>query len=136
MIAGTCMNSGKTYAATEMIKQATRAGLARGGGKAFRHCLSARHAEHGGPRRHCHREFSRLRFAFNCRCRGSCPGREDNHCPIERMQSPDLIVIELGDGMLGGYSVETVFDDAELREATAASSFARRIMWARGAGSN
>src|SRR4030095_14061330 len=27
IIAGTCMNSGKTYAATELIKQATRAGL-------------------------------------------------------------------------------------------------------------
>ena len=27
VIAGTCMNSGKTYAATEIIKQATRAGL-------------------------------------------------------------------------------------------------------------
>jgi hypothetical protein len=37
--------------------------------------------------------------------------------------SPDLIVIELGDGILGGYSVESVFDDAELREATAALVF-------------
>ena len=27
IIAGTCMNSGKTYAATELIKQATRAGM-------------------------------------------------------------------------------------------------------------
>ena len=27
LIAGTCMNSGKTYAATELIKQATRAGM-------------------------------------------------------------------------------------------------------------
>jgi hypothetical protein len=37
--------------------------------------------------------------------------------------SPDLIVIELGDGILGGYSVESVFDDAELRAATAAIIF-------------
>ena len=37
--------------------------------------------------------------------------------------SPDLIVIELGDGLLGGYSVESVFDDLELREATAALVF-------------
>lgn len=37
--------------------------------------------------------------------------------------SPDLIVIELGDGILGGYSVESVFDDAELRGATAAIIF-------------
>jgi len=37
--------------------------------------------------------------------------------------NPDLIVIELGDGILGGYSVDTIFDDAEIREATAALVF-------------
>ena len=34
-----------------------------------------------------------------------------------------MIVIELGDGILGGYSVESVFNDVELREATAAIVF-------------
>jgi hypothetical protein len=37
--------------------------------------------------------------------------------------APDLVVIELGDGILGGYSVDSVFDDAELREAIAAVVF-------------
>jgi hypothetical protein len=37
--------------------------------------------------------------------------------------SPDLIVIELGDGILGGYSVDTIFADLELLEATAALVF-------------
>jgi hypothetical protein len=37
--------------------------------------------------------------------------------------APDLVVIELGDGILGGYSVESVFDDAELRAAIAAVVF-------------
>ena len=37
--------------------------------------------------------------------------------------APDFIVIEMGDGILGGYSVESVFDDQELREATAAIIF-------------
>jgi hypothetical protein len=37
--------------------------------------------------------------------------------------APDLIVIEMGDGILGGYSVETVFVDREIREATAALVF-------------
>src|SRR5262249_62248328 len=31
--------------------------------------------------------------------------------------NPDLIVVELGDGILGGYSVESVFDDHEFRHA-------------------
>ncbi|HEX8116934.1 MAG TPA: hypothetical protein VF521_06665, partial [Pyrinomonadaceae bacterium] len=33
------------------------------------------------------------------------------------------VVIELGDGILGGYSVESVFDDEELRAAMAAVVF-------------
>jgi hypothetical protein len=37
--------------------------------------------------------------------------------------SPDMIVIELGDGILGGYSVDSVFEDTELRKATAAIVF-------------
>ena len=37
--------------------------------------------------------------------------------------APDLIVIEMGDGILGGYSVESIFEDAELREAMSALVF-------------
>jgi hypothetical protein len=37
--------------------------------------------------------------------------------------APDLIVIELGDGILGGYSVESIFEDAEFREAMTALIF-------------
>jgi hypothetical protein len=37
--------------------------------------------------------------------------------------APDLVIIELGDGILGGYSVESVFDDEELRAASAAIVF-------------
>ena len=36
---------------------------------------------------------------------------------------PDLIVLELGDGILGGYAVDSLFDDAQLRDATAAFVF-------------
>jgi hypothetical protein len=37
--------------------------------------------------------------------------------------APDMIVIELGDGILGGYSVDSIFDDEELRRATSAIIF-------------
>jgi len=36
---------------------------------------------------------------------------------------PDCIVIELGDGLLGGYGVETIFNDQELMRATASLVF-------------
>lgn len=122
MIAGTSMNSGKTYAATELIKQATRAGLRVAAGKlsgvaCLRDTLNM--ADHGA-----------IATASFLDC--GLPSTVDSgdlapvaKAIISRLNevSPDLIVLELGDGILGGYSVESVFADAELREATAAVVF-------------
>ena len=65
VVAGTCMNSGKTVAATEIIKQAAHAGLKVAGAKmsgvaALRDTLNME--DHGAIR---DGEFSRLRFAFD-----------------------------------------------------------------------
>ena len=122
MIAGTSMNSGKTYAATEIIKQATRAGLKVAAGKlsgvaCLRDTLNM--ADHGAA----------LTASFlDC----GLPSTVDieDLAPMAKTiiarlneASPDLIVIELGDGILGGYSVDTVFADSELLDATAALVF-------------
>ena len=37
-----------------------------------------------------------------------------------RRRAPDVIVVELGDGILGDYRVGTFFEDAELKAATRA----------------
>lgn len=122
MVAGTCMNSGKTYAATELIKQATHAGMRVAGAKlsgvaCLRDTLNM--ADHGA-----------VATASFLDC--GLPSTVDagDLAPIAKAiisrlneSSPDLIVIELGDGILGGYSVDSVFDDAELREATVALIF-------------
>jgi hypothetical protein len=122
LIAGTCMNSGKTYAATELIKQATRAGIQVAAAKlsgiaCLRDTLNM--ADHGA-----------IATASFLDC--GLPSTVDagDLSPVAKAiiaklneSSPDLIVIELGDGILGGYSVESVFDDAELRAATAAIIF-------------
>jgi len=122
LIAGTCMNSGKTYAATELIKQATRAGMQVAAAKlsgiaCLRDTLNM--ADHGA--------------IATASCLDCClPSTVDagDLSPVAKAiiaklnhSSPDLIVIELGDGILGGYSVESVFDDVELRAATAAIIF-------------
>ena len=122
MIAGTSMNSGKTYAATELIKQATRAGLRVAAAKlsgvaCLRDTLNM--SDHGA--------IATASF-LDCGL-PSTVDVEDLAPPakaiIERLNesAPDLIVIELGDGILGGYSVDTVFADPELLEATAALVF-------------
>jgi hypothetical protein len=122
MIAGTSMNCGKTYAATELIKQATRAGLKVAGAKlsgvaCLRDTLNM--ADHGA-----------IATASFLDC--GLPSTVDagDLAPVAKAiiarlneSGPDLIVLELGDGILGGYAVESIFADKELREATAAVVF-------------
>jgi len=122
MIAGTSMNSGKTYAATELIKQATRAGLKVAAAKlsgvaCLRDTLNM--ADHGA--------IATASF-LDCGLPSTVDAGDlapTAKAIIARLNesAPDLIVIEMGDGILGGYSVESVFADRELREATAALVF-------------
>lgn len=122
VIAGACMNSGKTYAATEIIQLATRAGLRVAAAKlsgiaCLRDTLNM--ADHGA-----------IATASFLDC--GLPSTVDagDLAPVAKAiigrlneSAPDLIVIELGDGILGGYSVESVFDDREFQDATAALIF-------------
>ena len=119
LIAGACMNSGKTIAATELIRQAARAGLRVAAGKlsgvaCLRDTLNM--ADHGA--------IATASF-LDCGL-PSTVGVGDLGTVAKTIinqlneSDPDMIVIELGDGILGGYSVESVFDDPELRAATAA----------------
>jgi hypothetical protein len=122
VIAGACMNSGKTYAATEIIQLATRAGLRVAAAKlsgiaCLRDTLNM--ADHGA-----------IATASFLDC--GLPSTVDavDLAPVAKTiiarlneSAPNLIVIELGDGILGGYSVESVFADAEFQAATAALIF-------------
>jgi hypothetical protein len=122
IIAGTSMNSGKTFAATELIQHATRAGLRVAAGK-----LSG---------------IACLRDTFNMSDHGAIATSSFLDCglpstvgagdlaPVAKAiiarlneTSPDLIVLELGDGILGGYAVDSILDDPEVRAATAAVVF-------------
>jgi hypothetical protein len=122
LVAGTCMNSGKTYAATEIIKHLARAGLRVAAAKlsgvaCLRDTLNMQ--DHGAVKT--------LSF-LDCGL-PSTVGVSDL-APVAKgvieelaKAGPDCAVIELGDGILGGYSVETIFNDAELMRATAALVF-------------
>ena len=122
MVAGSCMNSGKTVAATELIKQAAHAGLKVCGAK-----LSG---------------VAALRDTFNMLDHGALETASFLECglpstvDVEDLASyakailnhlnsfsPDLIVAELGDGIVGGYSVEAILADAELQAATSSFVF-------------
>jgi hypothetical protein len=122
IVAGTCMNSGKTVAATEIIKQATHAGLRVAGAKmsgvaALRDTLNMQ--DHGA---------TATASFLDC----GLPSTVDveDLAPVAKAIlnhlnsfEPDLIVVELGDGIVGGYSVDSVLQDAEIRAATSAFVF-------------
>jgi hypothetical protein len=122
VIAGACMNSGKTYAATEIIQQGTRAGLRVAAAKlsgiaCLRDTLNM--ADHGA-----------IATASFLDCGLPSTVGAGDLAPVAKAiiarlneSAPDLIVIELGDGILGGYSVESIFEDAEFREAMTALIF-------------
>ena len=122
LIAGSCMNSGKTVAATEIIKQATNAGLKVAAAKmsgvaCLRDTLhmkdhgaiaTASFLDCGLPSTVDHEDLAAVAKAIL------------NHV---NSLSPDMIVVELGDGIVGGYSVDEVLKDKEIMEAVTSMVF-------------
>lgn len=122
VVAGACMNSGKTFAATEIVRQATRAGLRVAACKlsgiaCLRDTLNM--ADHGAV---ATASFLDCGLPSTVGIGDIAPVAK---AIIARLNecAPDLIVIELGDGILGGYAVDSIFDDAELRAAMTALIF-------------
>lgn len=122
VVAGTCMNSGKTVAATEIIKQAHHAGLKVAGAK-----LSG---------------VACLRDTLNMEDHGACATASFLDCGLPSTVGiddlaamaktilnhlntfePDLIVVELGDGIVGGYAVDSVLKDFEIKNAISSFVF-------------
>ena len=117
-VAGTCMNAGKTVAATELVR-----GLARGG-------LRVAAAKLTG--------VSLMRDALSMLDAGAVAALTFNDVGIASTHAgvtvstakgifnrlaasrPDVIVAELGDGILGEYGVQDILRDAELMAVGAA----------------
>lgn len=120
VIAGTCMNSGKTVAATEIIKQASNAGLRVAGAKlsgiaCLRDTLHMQ--DHGAV---VTSSFVDCGLPSTVDCGDLAPIAK---AIINHLNSfdPELLVIELGDGIVGGYAVDSILEDDEIK--TAISSF-------------
>ena len=111
-VAGTCMNAGKTVAATELVR-----GLYRSGTQ--------------GRGREAHRCLAHARCTLDARCRRRAAltfndiGIASTHAGVTVSSAkgilnrlaqgkPDVIVAELGDGILGEYGVQDILADKEL----------------------
>ncbi|PYS98971.1 MAG: hypothetical protein DMF63_12925 [Acidobacteria bacterium] len=122
VVAGSCMNSGKTVAAVELIRQAANAGLKVAGVKltgiaCLRDTLNMQ--DHGA--------FVTASFidcglpsTVDCEDLSSIAKSLFNH--IGSFE-PDLIVAELGDGIIGGYGVDQILADAEIKDAISSLVF-------------
>ena len=120
-VVGTCMNAGKTVAATELVRGLSRAGLRVAackltGVSLMRDTLSMLDAgavsaltfnDAGVATTHPGVTVAVARGIFN-RLAASRGGR------------PDVIVAELGDGILGEYGVQDILQDPELANLAAA----------------
>ncbi|MBK7393371.1 MAG: hypothetical protein IPI64_08735 [Chloracidobacterium sp.] len=122
MIAGTCMNSGKTVAATEIIKQAAYSGLRVAAAKISGiACLrDTLHMQDNGA----------IATASFLDCGLPSTVDHDDLASVSKAIlnylnsfEPDLIVVELGDGIVGGYSVDAVLQDAEIQDAISSFVF-------------
>ena len=122
VVAGACMNSGKTFAAVELVRQATRAGLRVAAAKltgvaCLRDTLNM--ADHGAV---ATASFLDCGLPSTVGVADLAPVAKAVLARLNEC-APDLIVVELGDGILGGYAVDSVLEDEELRAATAALVF-------------
>ena len=117
-VAGTCMNAGKTVAATELVRGLARSGLRVGavkltGVSLMRDALSMRDAgavaaltfnDAGAASTHAGMTVPVAKGIFNRLAK----------------DAPDVIVAELGDGILGEYGVQDILSDKELAGVGAA----------------
>ncbi len=112
-IAGTCMNSGKTAAACAIVSRLRHHGhtvdVFKATGVALRRDILA--MEDAGAR-------SSLIFSdFGVVCTTGKNGPAVTRMMLTRLaaQKPDVIVYELGDGILGAYGVEAILRDEGIR---------------------
>jgi hypothetical protein len=116
LVAGTCMHAGKTAAACLLIREASQRGLkiaaAKVTGVALRNdTLEMR--DHGAA--------EVVTF-----CDAGFPSTDGiDTAPIAKgcmsalqVSKPDLILVELGDGLLGSYGVKYILEDPEIRALT------------------
>ena len=122
IVAGTCMNSGKTVAATEIIKQAAHAGLRVAGAKmsgvaCLRDTLNMQDSGASWTA-----SFLDCGLPSTVDCADLSPVAKAilNHL---NSFAPDLIVVELGDGIVGGYAVDSVLRDATIKNAISSFVF-------------
>ena len=117
VVSGTCMNSGKTVAACEIVARLTQRGYAVGAAKltgvaAVRDPFNM--DDHGAI---VTRTFHDVGLPSTAGMTDVAPiaKRVLRSIPIEAEERLDAIVVEMGDGIIGRYGVESILTDPEFQ---------------------
>ena len=119
LVAGSCMNAGKTIAACETIAGFTARGLRVGAGKVSGvACLkdTLGMLDHGAVEAYSFLDCGHPSTARFDSVVGLTKGII---AALVAEHNPDVIVLELGDGVIGAYGPSSLFLDEEIRRSTA-----------------
>jgi len=121
-VAGSCMHAGKTRVAVELVRRFTGAGYKVAAGKVsgiacLRDTLEMR--DNGAIKT---LSFLDLGFASTVGVSDLSPVAQSIIAHLGA-SSPDVIILELGDGLLGGYNVSSILNDQIVRDSLAALVF-------------
>ena len=113
-LVGSCMNAGKTAAACALVRELTHAGLQVDGAKttgvSLRRDVLA--MEDAGARRTA--LFTDL-GVVSTTAKNAAAVTRTLITRLTAAPAPDVLVLELGDGLLGAYGVDAILADAEVR---------------------
>ncbi len=118
LLAGTCMHAGKTAAACALVRRAARRGLTVGACKLTGVALrrdTLEMEDHGAIVAHTFADAG-----LPSTCTGPVVAAARGVLAAVGAHRPDLIVAELGDGLLGTYGVMDVLSDPEIRRVVSA----------------
>ena len=118
-LVGSCMNAGKTAAACALVRELTHGGLQVDGAKttgvSLRRDVLA--MEDAGARRTA--LFTDL-GVVSTTAKNAAAITRTLISRLTTAPAPDLLVVELGDGLLGAYGVDAILADADVRGALTA----------------
>jgi hypothetical protein len=117
-IAGTCMDAGKTAAACAILARLRHRGLVVDAFKATG--VSARRDIHAMEDAGARSTLIFTDFGVVTTTGGNAPALAKTMLNRLAAKSPDAILFELGDGILGAYGVEAILDDPEIRSSLTA----------------
>jgi len=117
-VVGTCMNSGKTYACSSLIQELARARLRVSAAKATG--VSLRRDVHTMADAGATETMIFTDLGVVTTQRSNAPALTRSMLTALAADRPDVIVLELGDGLMGDYGVDAILESEDIRGAFSA----------------